>query len=204
MTKFYPNRMGLIILQAMEEVINRSGVTAVLNTAGLSELIDQYPSNDLKLEFSFDTVSHIQAALDQLYGIPGGRGVALRIGRACFKYGIREFGSLLGLTEMAFRLLPLTTKLRVGGNAFARLFNRYTDQRVRFDEDESVFRWQIDVCPLCWNRQSEQPACQLAVGLLQEALYWVSGGKIFNVEETHCIACGDEACTIIISKNPIS
>jgi predicted hydrocarbon binding protein len=41
------------------------------------------------------------------------------------------------------------------------------------------------------------------VGLLQESLYWLSGGKIFNVEETECIARGDPACTILIEKQPI-
>jgi predicted hydrocarbon binding protein len=44
----------------------------------------------------------------------------------------------------------------------------------------------------------------MAVGLLQESLYWLSGGKIFNVEETHCIARGDKACTIVIDRTPIS
>jgi predicted hydrocarbon binding protein len=50
----------------------------------------------------------------------------------------------------------------------------------------------------------DDPACHLAVGLLQESLYWVSGGKIFNVQETHCIARGDPACTIAIGMTPIS
>ena len=44
----------------------------------------------------------------------------------------------------------------------------------------------------------------MAVGLLQEGLYWVSGGKYFNVEETDCIAKGDLACTIMIDKVPMS
>jgi predicted hydrocarbon binding protein len=38
------------------------------------------------------------------------------------------------------------------------------------------------------------------VGLLQEALYWVSGGKFYYVEEEDCIAMGDAACVIIIDK----
>jgi len=46
--------------------------------------------------------------------------------------------------------------------------------------------------------------CHLAVGLLQEALYWVSGGKFFNIEETQCIACGDATCTIMIDQNPMT
>jgi predicted hydrocarbon binding protein len=44
----------------------------------------------------------------------------------------------------------------------------------------------------------------MAVGLLQESLYWMSGGKFFSVEETRCIACGDSECNIVIEKLPMS
>ena len=130
--------------------------------------------------------------------------MALRAGRASFKYGLKEYGSLLGLTEMAFRLLPLSTKLHTGAKAFAELFNRHTDQRVRVEERENSILWHIEQCPLCWERKAEEPVCHLAVGLLQEALYWVSGGKVFDVEETACIACGDPFCTIKIDTVPLS
>jgi predicted hydrocarbon binding protein len=203
-TFFYPNRMGRIVVSAMEEVLGQRGLNAVLDTANLSELIDTLPSDSEDSRFSFSVISHIQSALDELYGQRGGRGLALQIGRACFKYGLREYGSQLDLTEGAFRLLPLSTKLRVGGNSFANLFNKVTDQRVRFEERDGKFYWQIDVCPLCWERHTQQPACQMAVGLLQEALYWVSGGKIFDVEEVSCVACGAESCTILIDQTPMS
>ena len=82
-------------------------------------------------------------------------------------------------------------------------FNNYSDQRVRLEENEDQFTWFIDRCPICWGRKSDSAVCQLAVGLLQEALFWVSGGKYFIVEETHCIAKGDKCCTIAINKQPL-
>lgn len=200
---FYPQRMGRIILQGMEEIIGRNGVHAVLNLSQHSEYVSNYPPNSTEQTFPFRTISDWQTALEQVYGPRGGRGLALRTGRAAFSYGLREYGSQLGLTEMAFRLLPLPTKLHVGARAFADLFNRHTDQVVRLDETESHLFWHIERCPLCWERHVEEPACHLAVGLLQESLYWISGGKIFNVEETGCIAHGDRACTISIEKTPI-
>jgi len=39
---------------------------------------------------------------------------------------------------------------------------------------------------------------------MQVSLYRLSGGKIFNVEETHCIARSDPACTVLIDQRPIS
>jgi len=201
---FYPQRMGRIILLAMEEVIGREATHSVLKQASLSAYADKLPEPRSDRTFSFETVSRLLESLEQAYGPQGGRGTALRIGRSCFQYGLREYGSLLGITEMAFRLLPLSTKLQVGARSFAELFNKHTDQRVRVEEKAGKLFWHIERCPLCWERHASEPICQMAVGLLQESLYWLSGGKIFNVEEIACIARGDAACTIMIDQTPIS
>ncbi|HVM72879.1 MAG TPA: 4-vinyl reductase [Anaerolineales bacterium] len=200
---FYPDRMGRVILLAMEEILGHSGVNAALNLVDLSGYINNYPPYDQDLHFPFEHISQLQAGLEAEYGPRAGRGLAVRIGRACLKYGLREFGPELGLTDLAFRLLPLQTKLKNGSEAFAALFNNFTDQRVRLERDEKYIYWQIERCPVCWERQTEAPCCHLAVGLLQEALYWVSGGKYFDVEEKKCIACGDSTCTIFINRTPI-
>ena len=202
-TLYYPNRMGRIILLSMEDVMGRNGVNAILNLASLSTLMEAYPADNSDLAFSFNTLSSITETLENAYGPHGGRGLALRIGRACFNYGVRQYGSQLGLTEMAFRLLPLPMKVSAGARVFAELFNNYTDQRVRLEDNNGKLLWHIDQCPLCWERKTQDPACHLAVGLLQEALYWLSGGKVFNVEEQTCIAAGDATCTIMIDQSPI-
>lgn len=201
---YYPNRMGRIILESMEEVVGKNGLNHVLNLLGRSDLIGKYPLSDSKLEFPFSTVSGLQTQLEHAYGPRGGRGLAIRIGRVAFKYGIREFGQQIGLMETTFRLLPLGAKIRIGGQALADLFNRETDQRVSIKEEDGKLLWVIERCPLCWERHTEEAACHLAVGLLQESLYWVSGGKIFNVEETLCIAKGDPTCTIEVSQTPLA
>jgi predicted hydrocarbon binding protein len=199
----YPNKMGRIILLAMEEIMGRNGVNAVLNLAKLRRLINNYPPNNFDRQFAFEDVGAIQQALEDMYGPRGGRGLALRAGRACFKYGLKEFGPVLGIADLAFRLLPLNMKLKVGAEVFADTFNKYTDQRVRLTDDEDQIYWHIERCPICWGRKSDIPCCHLAVGILQESLYWVSGGKNFSVQETSCIARGDEACTVVIEKRPL-
>ncbi|RME87782.1 MAG: 4-vinyl reductase [Anaerolineae bacterium] len=201
---YYPNRMGRIILLSLEEIIGRNGVNAALNLASLSDWIHNYPPHDLDRHVPFHTISALLHALEGMYGPRAGRGVALRAGRVSFKYGLRAFGSEMGVTDLTFRLLPLQTKIRLGCEAFAEVFNRFTDQRVRLEEHGEEILWHIERCPLCWDRKAEEPICHMAVGLLQESLYWVSGGKIFHVEETHCIACGDSACTIVIDPTPLT
>ncbi len=203
-TYYYPNRMGRIVLLAIEEIIGRNGVNAVLNTASLHKYINNYPPPDQDLRVPFADISCLQSALEDMYGPRAGRGLALRAGRASFKYGLREFGPELGLTKLAFRLLPLPAKLKTGSQALAGLFNNFSHQRVKLEQDEKYIYWHIESCPVCWQRRTDSPSCHLAVGLLQEALYWVSGGKFFEVEETHCIARGDPRCSIVIDQNPIS
>lgn len=180
-----------------------NGVNAVLKLASLSNLMDIDPAEYTEPLFSFQTLSSITDTLENVYGPHGGRGLALRVGRACFNHGVRQYGTQLGLTEMAFRLLPLTAKVNAGAKVFAGLFNKHTDQRVRVEEENGKLLWHIDRCPLCWERSTQEPVCHLAVGLLQEALYWLSGGKIFNVEEKTCIAAGDDTCTIVVDQSPI-
>lgn len=179
------------------------GVNAVLNLAHLYHLVDNYPANNLNLGFSFEEVSAIQQTLDEMYGVRGGRGLALRAGRETWKYALQEFVPVLGITDLASRILPLGIKIKIGLEVFAETFNKFTDQRVRLGEDERGYLWMIERCPICWHRTSSTPCCHLAVGLLEQSLDWVSRGRRFRVEEVSCIACGDDTCTIVISKKPV-
>ncbi len=201
---FYPNKMGRIVLTAMEEIMGRHGVNAILNLAHLHHLVNNYPPNNLQLGFPFSEFSAIQQTLDDMYGVRGGRGLALRAGRETWKYALKEFMPVLGITDLAFRTLPLGIKIKIGLDVFAETLNKFTDQRVRLGEDERGFLWIIERCPVCWGRTSEAPTCHLAVGLLEQSLDWVSRGRRFQVKEVSCIAAGDETCTIVISKKPLS
>ena len=188
----------------MEDVIGHHGLNTILNLADLSNIIEQMPPINFDRQFSFDYLGQMMSCIESYFGPRAGRGLALRSGRACFKYGLREFGPMLGVSDMAFRLLPLSKKLTAGAKLFAQTFNKFSDQQVRVEEIDDFIYWHIDRCPICWQRKSDLPCCHLAVGLLQEALYWVSGGKNFLIEETDCIAKGDSSCTIVINKQPLS
>jgi predicted hydrocarbon binding protein len=185
---FWPNKMGRMFLLALEDVMGKNGVSAVLNLAKLKHLVNHYPPNNLDLGYSFEEMSQINKALEDMYGPRGGRGLAIRAGRAGFKYGLKDFGPLLGMADLAFRLLPLGMKLKVGLNAMADTFNKFTDQRVTLEEETDHFVYIIDRCPVCWGRHAETPTCHAATGLLQGIVHWISGGKTFHIEETSCTA----------------
>ena len=200
----FSNKMGNIIFLAAEEVLGRSGLNAIWTLAGLSGQIPEKTQKQSKLDLTFKQFGQFQAALENYYGPQGGRGLALRIGRASFQHGLREYGKLIGLTDLGFRLMPLSARLKIGTNTVADIINKNTDIHIQIDDNGKQILWQIERCPFCWERKTDSCVCQMAIGFLQEALYWVSGGKIFNVEETHCMSQGDDTCTFVIDKTPLS
>jgi predicted hydrocarbon binding protein len=201
----YANKIVLITLKALEEVMGKNGLNAILNLAHLPHLIDNYPPDNLEREFNFADFSALNLALEEMYGPRGGRGLALRAGRAAFADALRNFGALAGAGDLAFKVLPLQAKMRIGLPAMARIFSQISDQLSTVQEQENEFIYTIHRCPVCWGRSGvDKPVCFVAVGLLQEGLKWVSGGNEFRVNESKCFAMGDEVCEFVIQKTPIS
>ncbi len=202
---YYPNKFGLIILKSLEEVMGRNGLNAILNLAGLSQYIENYPPDNLEKQFDFAEVAALGIALEEMYGPRGGRGLALRAGRATFADALKNFGALAGVADLAFVVLPLQAKLRIGIPAMAKIFSQLSDQETTVEERETEFIYTIHKCPVCWGRRgADHPVCFIAVGLLQEGLKWVSGGHEFRVNESKCVAMGDPVCEFVIQKEPIS
>lgn len=202
---YYPNKFALIMLKALEDVMGKNGMNAILNLAHLSSLIDHYPPGNLAKEYDFAAVSAVNLALEEMYGPRGGRGLALRTGRATFADALRNFGALAGVGDLAFKVLPLGAKLKIGIPSMARIFSQVSDQHTTVEERETEFIYTIHRCPVCWGRSdSDKPVCFIAVGLLQEGLKWVSGGNEFRVNESKCVAMGEEVCEFVIQKAPIS
>jgi len=202
---YYPNKIARIILHALEDVMGTNGLNAILNLAHLSHLIENPPPDNLAKEFDFAYLSSINLALEEMYGPRGGRGLALRAGRAAFAEGLRNFGALAGVGDLAFKVLPLSAKLRIGLPAMAKIFSQLSDQITTVEEKEHEFIYTIHRCPVCWGRAgtTDKPVCYMATGLLQEGLKWVSGGSEFRVNESKCIAKGDEVCEFVIQKTPM-
>jgi len=201
---YYPNKFGLITIKSLEDVMGKNGLNAILNLAGISHYVDNYPPDDLEKGFDFSELSAIGTALEEMYGPRGGRGLALRAGRATFSDALRNFGALAGVADLAFVVLPLDAKLRIGLNAFAKMFVQLTDQETRVEEKDDEFIWTILRCPCCWGRRNEEkPVCYIAAGLLLESLKWVSGGSEFRVTESKCIAIGHDVCEFVIPKQPV-
>ncbi len=199
-------RMGRVLHRGMEEILGTDELHSLLESAGLDTDINGNSAGGEFVEgerFSTAKLRDVFAALEQKYSGPGGRGLALRIGRACFAYGLSEYGDVLGLTTTSFRLLPFPSKLKTFAGSLADMFNSFAAGCVHVEEGEGKLRWHMENCPFCRGQHVEQGICSLPAGLAEEALYWLSGGKMFSVEEIACIARGDPACVVQVEETPL-
>lgn len=202
-TGMLPNRFGWIYLTALEEILGESGLTAMLNQANHSTLIDNFPANDMEILENPELFSRTGKALEGLYGVRGGRGLALRAGRASFKYYLQHFGEEMGLETVDFRLLPVEQKVFGGLERLAAFMSGHFGQPVQVEKEPLYYVWQTTHCPYCWGREADAPVCHFQVGLLQSALYWLSGGKYYTVQEIACAAQGEAHDIIRIERNPL-
>jgi predicted hydrocarbon binding protein len=205
---YWPNKMGRMMMLALEDVLSPGRLQAVLNRAQLGHRINNYPPDNLELEFDFSELSMMMQALEELHGPQAGRELAVQAGRAGFKYALRDFGTLMGLSDLSFRFLPLQVKLWVALGAMADTFNNFSDQRVRVTQEGARFHYVIDRCPLCWSRTTSEPCCHAATGLLREMISWIAApeagqGNGLDVREVSCIAAGAPSCTFDIRLPPV-
>jgi predicted hydrocarbon binding protein len=192
-----------MMLEGLWEVIGQSGA------AELSAVARQAPSRVENIpvgdqgNISFDDLSAIQLALESRYGWLAGQGIALQAGRTTGSQIFRRYGEQMGLQALDYRLLPGPKRVRVGLSTLAGKVSELSCNRFIMTENPDAWLWQISFCPVCWQRQSETPACYFIVGILEEFLSIISGGKLFTIVETECRAVSGSACIFRIDKQSL-
>jgi predicted hydrocarbon binding protein len=200
---YYPNRMARLFFLAMEEVIGKSGLSALLSSAGLEIYVTHPPPDTMARQFDFAHMAALNEALEEMYGIKGGRGMAMRVGRACFSLGLKDFGAMAGVNHPAFQALPLPDKALLGLKALASIFTHFSDQQSNVVDADDYYEFIVEISPMAWGRVADRPVCHALSGMIQESLRWVSKGYEFHVQEIACHATGSDHCVFKINKKPI-
>ena len=200
---YYPNRLARAFFLAMEEIMGQHGLQATLDLAGLTEY-EHLPPDNMARQFDFAWLAALSEALEERYGPRGGRGMALKIGRASFSRGFKRFGVLAGVRDPAFKALPLADRLDLGLRALASIFTNFSDQQTTLaNADDNAYQFNVDISPMAWGRTADKPVCHALVGIIQECLRYTSNGYEYHVHETTCSAMGSEMCVFNIHKQPI-
>jgi uncharacterized protein (DUF433 family)/predicted hydrocarbon binding protein len=194
---FYPNKFGLIHMQALERIVDKPSVERVMDFAGLNR---QIPDN-LEKGFDFADISAFCAAVDSAYGVSTGMDIAHRVGKEGFSIGLQNFWSLSAVGKMITAILPYQSKLRKNLRGAANVLTRLSDQTCIVEENDREFLWKIQECPYCLGRTSNTPICYIVGGFLDGLTTWATG-KRHIIEERKCKARGDLVCEFSINKTP--
>ncbi len=179
--------------QAVEEIIGPD----------LSALLFQNTSDPFAPHTEFPHIPCINQTLIDTYGPNGGQGLALRIGRSLFARLLRSHETLSNLGSLSFRVLPLSHRIERGLPLVVEALEGIYDSQGRLEDHGSEIHYVVQNCPDCRETQpTSQPVCFITLGILKEAMNWLSGSREFHVRESECLAMGNEHCRFIINKTP--
>jgi predicted hydrocarbon binding protein len=161
----------------------------------LSQLPPQWigPQVFLKMDAieSAKAYASLQAAMRMYFG-RGARGVLLRVGQRLWGHLLAGAG-LGGKTQAAvIKRLPLNARRKPTLELLARLLGAAPG-------DITVHTLDLDLLladhasPTTASSHADSPICFVTQGLIGESLYWATGAN-YDVEETSCKACGENAC----------
>jgi len=192
---YYPNRIVLNIILALEDVIGRNGVHALLRLAQLPNLVEDYPPGNLNREVGFAALSAINIALEELYGLRGSRGLATQAGRAAFEKELLRSTAALEENFHDVVNLPPFEMLYQGIPAVTSMYNQLTGQSVSLHKEAGMVILENPACPFCWGRNDQDhPVCFMFVGMLRAGLTWIYSELDYQIKEANCCAKGDHSC----------
>jgi hypothetical protein len=200
---FYPNNLSRILLLSLEDVIGQNGLKAILNLAGQSNLIGNFPPHNTESEFNFSSFSMIIGALDDLYGQKGSRVLALRAGDAVFQEMLKDMGEPMDIESDNYQAKPLSEKIQVGLSVVRNKFSKTKTASIPQTED-GQFLYSVQYCPVCWGRTTTTPDCFLISGLIQASIRWATKGQEISITQKTAHSCGDPSCDFIVPNAPIN
>lgn len=192
-----------VIVRGLQEFIGQPDLDKLFQASAAFPFRDGESLLRAGAGLAYAEIPSLAKALEEVYGAQGARGVALRSGRSAFCYFLKTFGDETGFNGLEFRLLPPRRRMYAGLQRLAEVISSQAGQPVSVRAEEQAWLVQIDACPECWQQHSAAAVCYFSVGFLQEFLSWLSGGRVYLVEETACRAKGDPACILRIDQKPL-
>jgi predicted hydrocarbon binding protein len=197
-----PNPDSYPALQDIQKVVIE-GVKEIIGPVEARELFTRVKPGAGSRGAGFPSLEEIHRLLIKRYGERGGQGVALRAGRAAFKFGLRTWGGEAGFTGMSYRLQPFNRRVCIGLEQMASVLGKQVGTPTTVSEDAACWYMQVESCAVGEPQPGSDPSCFLLIGMLQEFMTWAGGGKAFQVRETACHKAGAPACTFQIDKKPL-
>ena len=199
---FFPAAHFRYNLLAARDVLGEAQLNGVLLLAGLEDLIDNFPPEDIQQAYPVQRYVLLWRTIYEVYGVRGLQAVGRSAGqRVQFHSANSPQNKVLRQGASAvLKKMPIEMRMRAGWKMLARFF---VDQGVEIEEMDTHWIWRVRGCPNCWGWKAREPVCYSWSGYLQAEAAWANEGKKFRVVETECRAMGNEACVFMIDKKEI-
>jgi hypothetical protein len=198
---YYPSSFVRNLLMSLEEVAGKNGVKAILNLAGQSSMIDNYPPDDMNSGIDIARYSMIIATLDDLYGDRGAQVLALKAGNMLFAETMKKLEHPLDVTSDAHKAKSIEEKVESGLMFIHSVVIKTPITSMPRTPDGQLV-YSVPKCPVCYGRETKNPRCFLTVGLLQAMNRYTTGDLEFTVTQTKAHSCGDSCCEYVVSTIP--
>jgi predicted hydrocarbon binding protein len=200
-TLCFTNSFGRSSLEGIEEVLGKNGMAVVLKRAGLDQFVENYPPDDNSQEFPFSNLVSTLLAIEDIYGVRGGRVMELRVGRGAARHMLEHLHGEDIFSNPSFLALPMEKRIGLVMQDIARGAVTVGDTWATFEEREDEFAVLYHQCGVCWEQKSDQPDCNVLTGLISYILKLIPDIGNIPVTETHCIAMGDSCCEFVVPKH---
>lgn len=187
------NTLSSIMIMGLEEILGEEALNVVLEKAFHDKTID-----DPLTQFIA-----VQESLETIYSPRGGMGLALQAGRSSFDHILRLYGKQMGMLGHDYRMLTTPRRIHTGMIILVNTLHDLGAMSSAIDETDKFWIWTATRCMSGHVRQEGEPACYFFIGVLQEYLYWASGGRYYQIKEIECTRSGGQACVFHIGKIPL-
>jgi predicted hydrocarbon binding protein len=191
-SQLLPIRFFRQFLDILNTELGNEALVSIMEKAALSaDYVDPQAVSRYNAATAAETYARIQQAMRFYYG-RGARGTLTRIGRLLWPR-LLETASLSERAQAQLvRTLPPSMRPKPVLELLARFLRERPDGVTLHTLDLDLLF--VDHAAAVTVAQKEvMPICHVTVGLMQEALFWVSGRE-HDVEERTCRAAGAEKC----------
>jgi hypothetical protein len=197
------NRVSQLVLSGLKEIIGVSELAKIVSRIVHGEKATSQEINHEIPDVPDCDLEKMQVIMENQFGQKGMQGLMVRSGRASCKFFVKEYGSSMKVTSMEYRLLPSKKRLMIGLQAAAGLWSELFTAKISVVDQGDYWVWQEtepekkNSCPhLSQN-------CYFTIGLIQEYLSWMSGGKVFSVKKADPRVQEQVISCLRINKQPI-
>lgn len=197
-----PNQVFYLGMIAAEEILGLNGLNSILNYAKLQKFIGNYPPNNLELEQNSEDFTRLMAGFIEVLGERGSRSITFQLGKRSFELIVEQFPALLNLDGITpeertpERLFDEYVRLQdimfiAAKQIFGDIYNCY--------ENKDGYVIELSPCYWCLGLKTKGPICNAGTGFSHAVGRWIMGQDL-RIEETLCIAAGDEICRHVIYR----